>query len=285
MNLNSYFVFTRQQRRGIFFLALFIVLFQCIYFFIDFYPPSTIAVDEEELINYQKQIDSIKKIKVATPKIFPFNPNYISDYKGYTLGMTTEELDRLFAFRAQGKFVNSAREFQEITKISDSTLNTITPYFKFPEWLNNKKTNQKKKTSLKKQILKKDLNTVTEEELQKVNGIGVKLSARIIKYRRFLGGFSNDDQLYEVYGLKEEVVKRVLSFFLVIKKPRIEKVNINTISLSELSKIPYVSYKEAKKIITYRSKFGRINSIKELYNIQDFSLDKIDRIELYLTID
>ena len=52
-----------------------------------------------------------------------------SDFKGYRLGMSIEEIDRLHKFREQGKFVNSIKRFQEITQVSDSLLNIIAPYF------------------------------------------------------------------------------------------------------------------------------------------------------------
>jgi hypothetical protein len=40
------------------------------------------------------------------------------------------EIDRLLAFRKENKYVNSAKEFQNVTKVSDSLLNDG-PYFKF----------------------------------------------------------------------------------------------------------------------------------------------------------
>ena len=51
--------------------------------------------------------------------MYPFNPNYISDYKGYQLGMNVDEIDRLLAHREQSLYVNLAKEFQTITKISE----------------------------------------------------------------------------------------------------------------------------------------------------------------------
>ena len=43
---------------------------------------------------------------MATKKdtIYPFNPNFISDYKGYKLGMSIQEIDRLHQYRAQNKY-------------------------------------------------------------------------------------------------------------------------------------------------------------------------------------
>ena len=85
----------------------------------------------------QAQIDSLKARISAqdSVKIYPFNPNYITDYRGYVLGLTVAELDRLAAYRSEGKFINSAVEFQQVTLISDSLLMALTPYFKFPDWV------------------------------------------------------------------------------------------------------------------------------------------------------
>ena len=42
--------------------------------------------------------------------------------------MSTQEIDRLLAFRKENKFGNAAEEFQQVTKISDSLLKVISPY-------------------------------------------------------------------------------------------------------------------------------------------------------------
>lgn len=178
--MQSHFKFTQKQRSGIFLLLLLIILFQSIYFFVDF-SSEKIVVDQKELQLFQQEIDSLRlaKVKKRKPEIYPFNPNYITDYKGYTLGMTNQEIDRLLYFRKQNKWVNSVKQFQEVTKVSDSLLNKISPYFKFPDWV----TNPKPKVSfanysnaVKTFEQKLDLNTATLKQLQRVNGVGEKLS-------------------------------------------------------------------------------------------------------------
>ena len=58
---------------------------------------------------------------------YRFNPNFISDFKAYQLGLSVEEADRLFAFRAKGKYANSPKEFQKVTGVNDSLLSLIRP--------------------------------------------------------------------------------------------------------------------------------------------------------------
>src|SRR5690606_11435650 len=114
----------------------------CVYFFGDL-SHEKVNVDEALLARYNKEIDSLRlaELEARKPTVYPFNPNYITDYRGTSLGMTNEEIDRLLAFRKQNKWVNSTKQFQEVTKISDSLLNTIAPYFKFPDWVENSISN------------------------------------------------------------------------------------------------------------------------------------------------
>ncbi|WP_245731602.1 ComEA family DNA-binding protein [Kriegella aquimaris] len=246
----------------------------------------------------QSQIDILKKEVVTNDsvvRIYPFNPNFITDYKGYTLGMSAEEIDRLHAFRKQNKFANSAEEFQKVTMISDSLLSVISPYFKFPEWTKteNKKPFKAKlypnrnNENLATNVVRSnvlDLNSATAEDLQSISGIGEKLSARIVKYRELLNGFLIDEQLYEVYYLDREVAEKVLKKYKVLSKPKIEKININKASIAEISKLTYIKYSVAKEIVAYREINGSITSFDELKDIVDFPADKIDRIKLYLAL-
>jgi len=291
----SHFRFNKQERSGIFFLLLIIILLQVLYFLlkVDAFGSAnqSFKVDSDT----QGQIDALKNQRSQKEEIYPFNPNFITDYKGYTLGMSPDEIDRLHNFRLQKKFVNSAMEFREVTLISDSLLKAISPYFKFPDWTQKRSkqfavgsnsnmdgTNPSPLEGLAKDF--KDLNNATSEDLRTIRGIGEKLSARIIKFRARLGGFLVKEQLFDVYGLEPEVVERVFKKFRVLEKPNIQKINLNTASAEEISRLIYIPHYLAIRIVEYREKAGRINAFDELTKIDDFPVGKIDRIKLYLTL-
>ncbi|WP_190811551.1 helix-hairpin-helix domain-containing protein [Flagellimonas sp. S3867] len=285
-NFKSHFKFNKHERSGIFFLLLLIAILQGVYFYIKAKPfneESKVVVDA--LV--QSQLDSLRllALKKDATKTFSFNPNYISDYKGYNLGMTMEELDRLFTFRKTGKFVNSVEEFQQVTQISDSLLKVISPSFKFPEWVQKKKaTKTYSKIGLKKAIRLTDLNVATAKDLRVINGIGEKLSERIIKFRDRLGGFLVDEQLFDVYGLEPEVVQRALLQFKVIDSPSIQKININKATVKEMSRLVYINRNLAERIVSYREQNGAFDSLDKLLNVDSFPKERIDRIKLYLTL-
>ncbi|MBL4939130.1 MAG: helix-hairpin-helix domain-containing protein, partial [Lutibacter sp.] len=225
--LKSHFTYNKRQRNGIFFLLLIIVSLQSVFFFVNFSSPKTIDLSSEEIALFQHEMDSLKKVELEkkTLKIYPFNPNFISDFKGYQLGMSLEEIDKLHTFRNKGSYINSTKQFQQITAVNDSLLRKISPYFKFPKWTTSNKSYVIKNSN--KPIKKQDINKINETDLRVVNGIGEKLAYRIIQYRTKLQGFSFNNQLYEVWNLDKEVVDRVLNHFEVMEPPIIKKININ----------------------------------------------------------
>ena len=289
-NFKSHFQFNKQERSGIFFLLVIIIILQGVYFYLKIKPfdngNDKIIIDAIE----QSRIDSLKLVSKTkdTVKIYPFNPNFITDYKGYGLGMSASEIDRLHAFRKLNKYVNSKEEFQNITGVSDSLLAIIAPYFKFPDWVtsdkkeytSNSSQHAKRKVSLKV----RDLNAATAVDLKVVNGIGDKLSKRIIKFRDRLGGFLVNEQLFDVYALDAEVVNRALKQFQVLNPPQVNRINLNSASSKEIASLVYISYAVADKIVELRELNGGITSLDQLTNIDGFPSEKLDRIALYLSL-
>jgi len=287
--ISSYFKFSRNQRTAVFFLFGIIIILQLAYFFVDFNSFSKVAPEKEKWLSLQSQIDSMKQDKLDyVPKIYPFNPNFITDYKGYKLGMSVREIDRLLAFRKENKYVNSPKEFQAVTKISDSLLDAISPYFKFPDWVNKKKEFKNYKNYSNTVFAKKvkitiiDINKATQEDLIKIYGIGEAISLRILKFKESLGGFVSMEQMKDIWGLSPEVIENLNSHFKVLTPPNVKKIDINNASIKELSQFPYFNYQLAKQIVTFRSMNGDIKNIDDLTKIKGLSIDKASIIVLYL---
>lgn len=283
MRKQSHFRFNKQERSGIFFFLLVVLVLQLVSFWLranPSRPKSSLALNLEE----QKTMDSliVEKQRRGATKMYPFNPNYISDHKGYILGLSIEELDRLSAFRKKGKFVNSSEEFQVVTQVSDSLLGILSPYFQFPDWKKHNQIQKKVLSKPKNRVQVKDLNAASAMDLMSVYGIGETLSNRIIKFRDRLGGFLANEQLYDVYGLKPEVVEETLRAFQVLEVPEVKKINLNTASAKELSQLIYIRSGLAAQIVAYREKNGLFKTFEELTYVDGFPTEKLDRIALYL---
>lgn len=290
-----FYRFTKGQQKGVMALFILIIVLQALYFVLmskDLRTDEQQSAEEKEWIALQDKINELKAKKGTAKEtvIYPFNPNFISDYKGYTLGMSVEEIDRLHDFRKTGKFINSAQDFKNVTKVSDSLLAEISPYFKFPDWVNkqpvvgntqNKKRDEQVTSPHVKSIVI-DINDALEEDLDKAYGIGPAFAKKILRRRALLGGYVNMEQMEDFNEFSPEAKKELKKLFAITKPPQVNKVNINSASLNQLSYFPYFDKSIAKSIITYRSMKGKINNVEELLNINGFPVDKIQIIALYL---
>lgn len=284
--LHTFFKFSKAQQAAIVFLFVIIIVLQLAYFFIDFQPkvskPNTAI---QQWLAQQAVIEAKKQALYQNRnKIYPFNPNFITDYKGYRLGMTTIEIDRLLAFRKQNKFVNSPQEFQEVTKISDDLLQKIAPYFKFPDWVKNKKAQEHNGFFKQKEnAIVVNINTASKEDLIKINGIGEVLANRILDQRENLGAFVAQEQFDEIWGLSPEVLRSIKKYFRIEVPQNLKKIDINNASLKELSQFYYFKNGLARAIIIYRSMNGDIKTPADLKQIKGFPADKEFIIKQYLT--
>jgi len=303
MNLFPFFYrFTKGQQRGVVALFLVIIIVQAIYFAvmsIDVKTDSSKTAEEKQWLALQAEIDRLKAEKAnAKETIYPFNPNYISDYKGYTLGMSVKEIDRLHSFRKSGKFINSAEDFKKVTGVSDSLLSKLSPFFKFPDWVNKKQlvvtenknaappydkpSKPETRAATEKKIVVIDINDALEEDLDKVYGIGPAFAKKILRRRAQLGGYVSMEQMKEFPEFSPEAVQGLTKHFAVMKQPQVTTININFASLNQLTYFPYFNKNLAKSILTKRSMKGKIRNIEELLDINEFPVDKVKIIALYL---
>ena len=282
-------MFSREHRSGIFLLFAIIILVQLGYFFLkDNFVSANNNSEDKAWLSVQNEIDSLKNSQ-ATKKdtIYPFNPNYITDYKGYKLGMSIQEIDRLHAYRKKGKFVNSAEEFQQVTQVSNVFLAKVSPYFKFPDWVKNKTnvTSEKFHKFLpkeKEKIVQKDINSATREDLIAVYGIGEKLADKILQEKEKFGGFVSMEQFQFMWGISPEAIDDLQKRFFVKNTFGIKKIAINDLPMKELAKFPYFNYALAKEIVVYRTMNNGIKDIDDLTKIKGMPNEKIKIIALYL---
>lgn len=298
MKGNKYFYhwyyYTQSQKRG--FIALLFVFFavQLLLYLYD-QQQFDIGGREGSVVEgqhkIQKEIDSLRLLQASKKDtIYLFNPNYLTDYKGYILELTPEELDRLFAHRAANHYVNSSLEFQRVTEVSDAWMAKYSRYFVFGNRRKNGSTTNYIGASTSKQkekakpIVIRDINAATIETLQEIYGIGPVLSKRIIEDRTKWGGYVHIDQVKFVYGLSEEVIASLLQQYAVLSPPQIIQIDLNNATVNDLENIPYLNYYLAREIIKYRSLYGDFVNKEQLKEIEKIPLDKIHIISLYLEI-
>lgn len=289
-NFKSHFLFDRRKRSGILLLCALIIGVLVFKFW--YAPESDIIIsdsEKSEVAYFQAQVDSLKQLENERrkPKIYPFNPNYITDYRGYTLGMSTEEVDRIHRFRESNNWINSTADFKRVTEVSDSLLNAISPYFKFPEWVTNPKPKKEytPKKKWKTYDQKGKLNSIVLSDLMVLEGMQEEDAQKILRHQSKLGGYLVDQQIYDVYGVATKLKREVLNHYTVKDKPTVTLINVNTATASDLSTIPLLNFDLAKEIVDYRILREGIKNLEELRNLDGMTDYKFERIRLYLEKD
>ena len=123
-----------------------------------------------------------------------------------------------------------------------------------------------------------DLNRADSAVLITLPGIGPYYASRIIRYREQLGGYVRINQILEVEGLPDSLMKW---FFLADSVP-FRKIQVNTESVSSLRKHPYLDFYQARAIVEFRRDRGNIKGPEQLSFLEEFTDQDLVRLDPYL---
>jgi len=126
-----------------------------------------------------------------------------------------------------------------------------------------------------------EINTSDTLQLMKIPGIGSAFAKRITSYRNLLGGYFRLEQLQEVYGMYEELYEKITPY-LQTDTSIITQIPVNTASIDKLRLHPYINFYQAKAIVEMRKKKGKLENINELYLLEEFTTDDLEKIKHYL---
>lgn len=134
---------------------------------------------------------------------------------------------------------------------------------------------------VRRQPLSVELNSADTTTLQLLHGIGPAYARRIVNYRERLGGFTNKEQLLEIYGFTPQLLEHI-SPYLTIDTATINKIDINAIPLKQLIKHPYIEYYQARDIINLRNRGRRFDCADDLRAVPSMADSTLQRLLPYI---
>lgn len=230
-----------------------------------------------------------KKQDTPKPELSIFNPNTAARQTLVKLGFPEKLAARIITYRSKGGQFRVRADLLRIYGMDTSLYQRLHKFIDLPLFIKRDTTHSKRPFIPRAKPVWTEpesfnINAADTTQLMEIQGIGSKLSARIIKYRDALGGFISRDQLAEVFGLDSVVVNRLSKKTYVETGFVPRKININTATEAILAGHPYFSRSEARSIVAYRFQHGEFKSIGDLTNLSTFRENTIRRIEPYLTI-
>lgn len=120
-----------------------------------------------------------------------------------------------------------------------------------------------------------ELNMADSSTLVKIKGIGPYYAAKIIRYRKQLGGFYSVKQLNEL-NMKHFNVDSCAHLFQV-NPALIQPADLDTMSFKALLRHPYLAYEDVQLIFNAKQQYGHLayDTLKEHKVLTFFKLKKI----------
>lgn len=222
--------------------------------------------------------------------LFAFDPNTADSTALLLLGLKPWQVRNIYKFRAKGGIYRSPDDFARLYGLTVGQFKRLKPYIHISSdylpatamatprqpYSYHDRDTMRYPVKLKP-TEKIVLNTADTTMLKKVPGIGSSWARAIIGYGERLGGYTRVEQLLDFEDFPEDAIQ-----YFIVREPHPRKINLNTLSLSQLKKHPYISYYQAKAILDYRRLKGNLTSLEQLRLLRDFTPESIERLTPYV---
>ena len=321
MNLKSIFYLHRSDRKVLLLLLLFIVGSIGLIIFVGNQTTETIAVKSDSISKNKptsfSRKEQLPEVETAEGKhLFPFDPNTATAEELQQLGLAPFQVRNIIKYRSKGGVYRSPMDFARLYGLTRKQYRELEPYitigddyepastlasvqayiaqkeadkqaahaaYEAYKAQNTYKPNRGNDRDTLRYPLKlkagEHINLVTADttQLKKIPGIGSGWARAILNYGKRLGGYVAVGQLQEIEGFPEETLP-----YFSIANPQTEKINLNTATLAQLRKHPYVDFYQAKAICGYRRLKGKLTNLSQLHLLKDFTSEAIERLRPYV---
>ena len=219
-----------------------------------------------------------------------FDPNTADSSVLLGLGLQEWQVANIYKYRAAGGVYRRPQDFARLYGLTRKQYKELEPYIHISEDYLAASTMYNYEPAAERDTIKSPVkikplervavNAADTNMLKKVPGIGSHFARKIVQYRQRLGGFYDIHQLLEI----EDFPESSLTYF-VIPNENLRKIHINTATLNELKKHPYVGYFRARAIVDYRRLKGPLKSLQDLKLLKDFPPQAIKRLEPYVVYE
>lgn len=303
----DFFYYSKSERRAVYVLLTLIALLLVATFInsrsdsLDIEQTAETTAKTDSFLSEVRMIENRQVTGMTTfnrdrPKVrelFAFDPNSADSIELSRLGLSPFIVRNVMKYRQKGGRFATAASFSRVYGLTDEQFSVLEPYIRIPERRNPvvsspavRSVDTMKIVRRKPVIMKYpegtlvDVNVADTAELKKIPRIGSVIARNIVIYRERLGGFYSLKQLLEVRFVTPELLK----WFMIGDTP-IRKLALNKVGLDKLRAHPYLNFYQAKIIVEYRKKKGKIESLSQLSLYEEFTEKDLIRLSAYVSFD
>jgi competence protein ComEA len=185
-----------------------------------------------------------------------FDPNTANDETWSSWGLRPKTIQTIRRYQQKGGRFRRSEDLYKIWGLDSITVSEMQAYISIAELSHPERS---KHSSERPEKLSNwiDINLADSSSWESLPGVGPVLASRIVRYRKRLRGFVSAEQLREVYGVTDTLMR------LLEKKlrhgERMMRRDLMLASEEELKSHPYIGYKMARLIVRYREQHPDVN--------------------------
>jgi len=229
----------------------------------------------------------------------PFDPNSLSAEGWEARGVPHFVAGRIVNYGQKAGGFRAKSQVQRIYGLPDSVYQRLAPFMQLPDALPGRsdkyataeRPNFGEKGGLPSRFPRKpahlqpfDLNQADTTQLMQIKGIGRGRAKWIVKHREELGGYLSENQLPEVFVLRDapDLVDSLRKYTFVASGFAPRPVPVNSASFDELWPHPYVGKPLARLIVAYRKQHGPFATPDDLRQLKLLKEENFVKLRPYV---
>lgn len=248
----------------------------------------SLSVDSARESAKGKATQEYYAVETSKPNLFYFDPNTADSTQLLSLGLQPWQVRNIYKYRAKGGVYRKPTDFARLYGLTVKQYKALEPYIRISsDYLPASTLVKEEEEEVVRDTVKYPvkisndeyvvLNRADTAQLKRVPGIGSWYARQIVRYGNRLGGYVDVGQLAEIEGFPEEALQ-----YFAVEQPSVTRLNLNRLTLNEMSRHPYIGFYRAKAIIDYRRLYGKINSLDDLKLNKHFTPEAIEKLKPYV---
>ena len=244
--------------------------------------------------------------KVARVRLAPFDPNTLTAEGWEARGVPHFVAARMVKYGAAAGGFKAKAQIKKMYGLEDSVYQRLAPHMQLPyaaprrDYAANQPGPDGKfppfarsdaapgKFPRKPRNLQPfDLNLADTTQLMQIRGIGPGRAKWVVRFRNQLGGYLREDQLDEIFVLRDapDLRDSLRKYTFVRPGYAPNTLNVNAASFDELYLHPYIGKPRARLIVAYRQQHGPFKTVEELKQLPMLKPADWEKMRPYVRFD